>query len=154
MAKADQNKSRINDRLGIKRTQEGLFIVSGGQRAIHENPTTGLHLDVFYEKLDFCHAILWEGRLEVDSPTIPLAELLLEKNANRSDQREGCHRYHYAPALSTHWRDSDKEVINIKRIAEICSNDWGFWRTVTMNLEKVRVLAQDILNSPVSKVLA
>ena len=31
------------------------------------------------DKLDFCHPIPWKSRLEVDTPTIPLAELVLEK---------------------------------------------------------------------------
>ncbi len=127
-------------RLGYKENQE-VFIVSGGQRAIHENHSTGLHLDVFYEKLDFCHAIYWEGRLEVDTPTIPLAELLLEKmqivEINEKDVIDTI-----MLLLEHSLGDNDKEVINIKRIAEILSNDWGFWRTVTMNLNKVKVLAQ------------
>ena len=37
--------------------------------------------------------------------------------------------------------DNDDETINIKRIAELCSTDWGLWRTTTMNLDKVRQLA-------------
>ena len=126
-------------RLGYKENQE-VFIVSEGQRAIHENPASGLHLDVFYEKLDFCHAIYWAGRLEVDSPTIPLAELLLEKmqivQINEKDVIDTI-----MLLLEHSLGDNDEEVINIERIAGICSNDWGFWRTVTMNLEKVRVLA-------------
>ncbi len=56
-----------------------VFIVSEGERSIFDKPEAGLHVDVFYEKLDFCHAIYWKDRLETDSPTIPLAELLLEK---------------------------------------------------------------------------
>jgi hypothetical protein len=38
--------------------------------------------------------------------------------------------------------DEDHEVINIKHIAGLCCNDWGLWRTTTMNLDKVRQLAQ------------
>jgi hypothetical protein len=126
--------------LGYKENLE-VFIVSEGERAIYEKPQAGLHLDVFYEKLDFCHTIYWAGRLEVDSPTIPLAELLLEKmqivQINEKDIIDTI-----MLLLEHSLGDNDKEVINIKRIAEICGNDWGFWRTVTMNLEKVRVLAQ------------
>src|SRR4030065_1536404 len=48
-------------------------------RLIYAHPNTGLHIDVFIDKLDFCHQIPWAGRLEVDNPTIPLAELFLEK---------------------------------------------------------------------------
>ena len=56
-----------------------VYIGSEGERAIFDKPGTGLHVDIFYEKLDFCHAIYWKDRLEIDSPTIPLTELLLEK---------------------------------------------------------------------------
>jgi hypothetical protein len=126
-------------RLGYKENQE-VFIVSEGERAIYENRASGLHLDVFYEKLDFCHAIYWSGRLEVDTPTIPLAELLLEKmqivQINEKDIIDTI-----MLLLEHPLGDMDHEVINIKRITEICGSDWGFWRTVTMNLEKVRILA-------------
>jgi hypothetical protein len=42
--------------LGYHENRE-VFIVSEGDRAIFERPEVGLHIDVFYEKLDFCHAI-------------------------------------------------------------------------------------------------
>lgn len=117
-----------------------VFIVSEGERAIFDKPEAGLHVDVFYEKLDFCHAIYWKDRLEVDSPTIPLAELLLEKmqivQINEKDIIDTI-----MLLLEHPLGDTDKETINIKRIASICAADWGFWRTVTMNLEKVRALA-------------
>ena len=97
-------------------------------------------MDVFYEKLDFCHAIYWKDRLEVDSPTIPLAELLLEKmqivQINEKDIIDTI-----MLLLEHPLGDTDHEVINLKRVAAICAADWGFWRTVTMNLEKVRALA-------------
>jgi hypothetical protein len=37
--------------------------------------------------------------------------------------------------------DRDDETINIDRIAAICAKDWGWWRTLTMNLDKVRQMA-------------
>lgn len=125
--------------LGYKDNRE-VFIVSGGERSIFDQPDIGLHVDVFYEKLDFCHVIRWEGRLEVDSPTIPLAELLLEKmqivEINEKDVIDTIMLVIEHPL-----GDSDHETINIKRVAELCANDWGLWRTTTMNLNKVRLLA-------------
>lgn len=125
--------------LGYKENRE-VFIVSEGERAIFDKPEAGLHVDVFYEKLDFCHAIYWKDRLETDSPTIPLAELLLEKmqivQINEKDIIDTI-----MLLLEHPFGDIDKETINMKRVAAICAADWGFWRTVTMNLEKVRALA-------------
>jgi hypothetical protein len=118
-----------------------VFIVSGGERSIYDRAEIGLHIDVFWEKLDFCHVIRWTGRLEVDSPSIPLAELLLEKmqivQINEKDVIDTI-----MLLLEHPLGDTDKEVINIKRVAELCAADWGLWRTTTMNLDKVRVLAQ------------
>jgi hypothetical protein len=117
-----------------------VFIVSEGERSIFDKPKTGLHVDVFYEKLDFCHTIYWANRLEVDAPTIPLAELLLEKmqivQINEKDIIDTI-----MLLLEHPLGEVDEETINIKRIAELCSTDWGLWRTTTMNLDKVRQLA-------------
>jgi hypothetical protein len=118
-----------------------VFVVSEGGRAIFENPSNKLHVDVFYEKLDFCHIIPWNGRLEVDSPTIPLAELMLEKmqivRINEKDVIDTI-----MLLLEHELGDSDQEIINTARIAQLCAQDWGLWRTVTTNLEKVRQLSR------------
>jgi len=118
-----------------------VFIVSEGCRSIFNHPNSGLHVDVFYDKLDFCHTIKWEGRLELDRPTIPLAEMLLEKmqivEINEKDVIDTI-----MLLLEHSLGDSDAETINIVHVAELCSNDWGLWRTTTMNLDKIRALAQ------------
>jgi hypothetical protein len=127
-------------KLGYREDKE-IFIATEGGRAIFENPTHGLHVDIFYEKLDFCHIIKWAGRLEVDSPTIPLAELVLEKmqivKINEKDIIDTI-----MLVLEHPLGDTDAETINIKHIAKLCADDWGLWRTTTMNLDKVKRLAQ------------
>ena len=126
--------------LGYQDNKE-VFIVSGGERAIFDRTEIGLHVDIFYEKLDFCHVIRWEGRLEVDAPSIPLAEMLLEKmqivQINEKDVIDTM-----MLMLEHPLGDTDHETINIKRVAELCASDWGLWRTTTMNLEKVGVLSR------------
>jgi hypothetical protein len=127
-------------RLGYVDNQE-VFIVSGGSRSIFDRAEIGLHIDIFWEKLDFCHVIRWAGRLEVDSPSIPLAELVLEKmqivQINEKDIIDTI-----MLLLEHPLGDGDKETINIKRIAELCAAEWGLWRTMTMNLDKVRQMTQ------------
>ena len=89
------------------------------------------------DRLDFCHPIPWKGRLEVDSPTLPLAELMLEKmqivKINEKDIIDS------VMLLREHeLADDDDDHINARRIAELGAGEWGLWRTTTMNLEKVR----------------
>jgi hypothetical protein len=125
--------------LGYEEIRE-VFIVSEGDRAIFHQLNSSLHVDVFYDKLDFSHVISWNDRLEVDSPTIPLAELFLEKmqifQINEKDIIDTI-----MLLLEHPLGDVDEEVINIKRIAELLSKDWGLWRTTTMNLDKVKQMA-------------
>ena len=125
--------------LGYSENRE-VFIVSEGDRAIYDNLEVGLHVDVFYDKLDFCHVIKWQDRLEVDAPTIPLAEMLLEKmqivKINEKDVIDTI-----MLLLEHKLGNGDDEAINITRVAQLCAADWGLWRTTTMNLEKVKILA-------------
>jgi len=122
--------------LGYMENQE-VTVVSEGMRMIFDNPASGLHVDVFFDKLDFCHEIWWKnGRLGADAPTLPLAELLLEKmqivKINEKDIIDTI-----MLLLEHPLGDSDAETINIQRVAESCAADWGLWRTTTMNLDKV-----------------
>jgi hypothetical protein len=138
------------DSKGIRALMAGLgyaedkevFVVSEGSRAIFENPQSHIHVDVFYEKLDFCHVIPWNGRLEMDSPTIPLAEMLLEKTQivqiNEKDVIDMIMLF-----LEHNLGEDDRETINLKRVAKLCAEDWGLWRTVSMNLEKIATLAEN-----------
>jgi hypothetical protein len=135
---ASDIKRLMTDLGYIENNQVALF--SEGSRAIFDNPEIGLYVDIFFDKLDFCHEIHWEGRLEVDAPTIPLAEMLLEKmqivRINEKDIIDTI-----MLLLEHPLGDNDSETINIVRVAELCAQDWGLWRTTTMNLEKVRTLA-------------
>jgi hypothetical protein len=117
-----------------------VYVDSEGSRLVAEHPGIGMHIDVFLDKLEFCHTVLWKGRLELDPETIPLAELLLQKmqivEINEKDLIDTI-----TLLLDFPLGDSDDATINIDRIARICGKDWGWWRTLTMNLGKVRQMA-------------
>jgi hypothetical protein len=128
------------EHLGFEEDRE-VAIVYARRRLVFNDLKSTLHFDVFFDKLDFCHPIPWAGRLEVDSLTIPLAELLLEKmqifHLNEKDVIDTL------MLLREHPIDQeDSERINVKRIARMCAQDWGLWRTVTMNLRKVSDLSE------------
>lgn len=117
-------------------------VVYARQRLVFDHVDLPLHIDVFFDKLDFCHPIAWAGRLEKDSPTIPLAEMLLEKmqiiQLNEKDVIDTL------MLLREHSLGSDDaDHINSVRIAGLCARDWGLWRTITMNLAKVSGLASN-----------
>jgi hypothetical protein len=113
-----------------------IFITSEGYRAIFQGGVTGIHVDVFFDRLEFCHTIPISGRLAVDRLTVPLAELLLTKlqivRINAKDVVDA------ALLLLEHPPGTgDRETIDIRRIASLCAAEWGLWRTLSMNLEKL-----------------
>ncbi len=116
-------------------------ILFGGERLIYNHPTTEMHIDIFFDRLNFCHEINWVGRLGVDQHTIPLAEMLLEKmqivKINEKDIIDTL-----MLLLEHPLGDIDNETINIARISKLCAKDWGLWRTITMNLYKVSELGR------------
>lgn len=118
-----------------------VYVGSEGTRVVAEHPQTRLHIDVFFDKLEFCHTVLWKGRLEIDPDTIPLSDLLMQKmqivEINEKDLIDTI-----MLLLEYPLGDDDRDTINIARVAKICAKDWGWWRTLTMNLDKVRQMAE------------
>ena len=117
-----------------------MYVESEGSRMVLNHPVTGLHLDVFLDKLDFCHTIPWKGRLETHDATIPLAEMLMQKmqivQINEKDIIDTI-----MLLLEHPLGEEDGDVINIGLVARVCAKDWGWWRTLTMNVDKVKQAA-------------
>ncbi len=121
--------------LGYK-DNEMITTLYGSDRLVFDNPKTGMHSDIFFDKLDYCHVLPLRDRLDVDELTIPLAELFLEKmqivQINEKDIVDTL------MLLAEHAiGNADNEVINAPVIAGLLAAEWGFWRTVTGNMEKL-----------------
>jgi hypothetical protein len=118
---------------------ELMYVESEGSRMVLTHKGTDLHLDVFLDKLEFCHTIPWNGRLETDDVTIPLAEMLMQKmqivQINEKDIIDTI------MLLLEHPLTEDDAGVNVALVARVCAKDWGWWRTLTMNLDKVRQMA-------------
>ena len=96
-------------------------------------------IDVFYDHLDFSHNIDFtkKKRLEADEPTIPLAELFLEKTQileiNAKDLKDLVITF-LAHDISDTFDDTN---VNGRYIADLLSDDWGFYHDATENLKKL-----------------
>ncbi len=125
----------------IRGMMTGMGMGKVSKRFIFHDNEHNIHFDVFFDELSFCHAINFKNRLKIDYPTIPLADLLLEKlqivEINEKDVID-C-----IVLIREHdIADSDEEAINKKYIANLFSGDWGWWRTGTMNLDKIKHFAE------------
>ena len=119
--------------------------LQGHRRLLFENPQLGFDVDIFLDVFPMCHELNFLHRLELDDYTVPVADLLLSKlqvvKLNEKDIKDT-----YA-LVEDHeiGETDDREVINSRRIARLCGDDWGWYKTVTMNIEKVVALADDYL---------
>jgi hypothetical protein len=114
----------------------------GGKQAYFVDVPRSRPVDVLVDSLEMCHRFEFGDRLAKSSPTLPLAELVLSKlqvvKINRKDVLDAL------VLLSEHPLGPDDGApdarhglgtINVPRILSFTSNDWGWWRTVTGNLD-------------------
>lgn len=97
-------------------------------------------IDVFFDKLDYNHPIDYKNRLEIDPFSVSLTDLLLQKlqivQINDKDLKDGMLLF-----LASEIGVSDVGMINAKYLAQIMSEDWGFYHTAMMNLAKIKEAA-------------
>jgi len=116
----------------------------GSHRQIWWTPDHGTHIDVFVGEFTMCHRLDLDDRLNVDHPALPAADLLLMKlqvvELNHKDVTDA------AALLSTHELGEHDEngSLNRHRLTEVLSSDWGFYTTVTDNLERIPGLVSEL----------
>jgi len=123
--------------LGYVTRKHEMLLYSSQRRVFFHDQAHNRMVDVFFDKLEMCHEIDFRDRLEIDYPTIPLANLLLEKTQiveiNEKDVIDT------VVLLREHEvGESEVETLNSQYVAKILCEDWGFYYTVRMNLGKIR----------------
>lgn len=112
-------------------------ILNGDIRQIYYHDESEMKIDIFVGDFEMCHKIPMENRLTADPVTIPLAELFLSKiqivDLNHKDAMDIA-----SLLLNVETGNHDKETINLSILADLCSQDWGLYKTTSINLEKVQ----------------
>jgi hypothetical protein len=122
-------------------TQSYVLIAAAGLgRSLYwKEDDKALKTDIFWDRLSMNHTIDFAGRLELDSPTIPLSELLQEKlqivNLNAKDVKDTI-----VLLLEHEVKDEglDRETVDLAPILEKAATDWGYYYTFTLNLKRIQ----------------
>jgi len=100
-------------------------------------------IEIFYDKLEMNHTVPYAGRLESDSPTVPVAELMMQKleivKINEKDIKD------LIVLIRAHELgedDNDKMNMNVFDFVGLF-NDWGWYYTASTNLNKVKKFANE-----------
>jgi hypothetical protein len=98
-------------------------------------------VDVVMDRLNMCHVLEFSERIDRLPDTLDVADLLLSKLQIVALNEKDVHDLlHLLGAFEVRGGD-DPETIGLDRIGGLVSRDWGWWRTVTMNLDKLAQLA-------------
>ena len=122
------------------------MMVSGKTRHIYFGGAVPM-IDVFFDKLSYCHDVDYQGRLDLDPYSVSQADILLQKlqiwEINDKDLKD----IEYLFTVADFGEDDEKKV-NVGYIARRFADDWGFWYTGTTNLDRVKthVDTVDVLN--------
>lgn len=109
-------------------------------RLIYERPR-GFQIDLFLDRLQYSHNVEFgskpgNGRLELDYPTISLADFILEKLQIRQINRKDL--VDIIILLKNHEVADhfEKRRVDAGYIAQVLSDDWGY--DATENIQKIR----------------
>ena len=118
-------------------------LLNGAQRQIYYYDESGFpHIDILIGDFEMCHKLPLEGRFDIDPITIPITDLLLSKaqvvELNRKDAMDIM-----SLLLNNDIGDEKLGHIDLNRITFLCGNDWGLYKTLSINLERVEELLTD-----------
>jgi hypothetical protein len=105
-------------------------------------------IDIFLDYFDMCHKIELRDRLSIDPKTLSLADLLATKlqvvKTNEKDIKDMV-----ALLLDHDVASSDEpKKVNGARIAKLCGEDWGIYKTFTTVLAKILLVLEQLELSP------
>jgi len=116
--------------------------LQGDTRLMFTNGQNGRRIDIFLDKFAMCHEFNLKDRLELSEKSLPPADLLLTKlqvvEVTKKDILD-------AVALLVDLPISDKpSEIEKKRILYYTSADWGIYKTIKINLEKIKAILPEL----------
>jgi hypothetical protein len=111
--------------------------MNGVSRLVFYDEEHGRQVDVFLGNFVMCHELPLADRLQLDDPTVPLAELLLTKlqimRLNEKDLLDI-----WAILYAHDVADHDDDAVNAPYVADLLAGDWGLWRTSRQTIETAR----------------
>jgi hypothetical protein len=123
--------------------EEEFNLLHGQRRLFFVDHARELQADVFLDRIEMCHQLDVDDRLERRERTLTPADLLLSKlqvvQTNDKDYLDMIALLSDLPLT-----EGDDRGIDLQRIREICCADWGWWRTATLVGERTRQFAQEL----------
>jgi hypothetical protein len=113
----------------------------GHQRLLFWDVEHERQIDIFIDRLQMCHNLDFRSRLHIDNKTLSLADLLITKlqivEINEKDIID------VITLFTDYAVNKSDQNINEGYMAGLTSIDWGLYKTLTLNLHKIKVFASE-----------
>jgi len=136
LRKQSRNMKKLFTGLGY--TPRDIFNrLHGDTRMIFNDITNGRRVDLFLDVFEMCHKLDLKDRLAINTPTIPLADLLFTKlQVVEITERE--YRDIICLVHDHEIGESDgPETINGQYLSKLCAGEWGIYKTLTINISNI-----------------
>jgi hypothetical protein len=115
----------------------------GDKQLYFTHGESGLAIDVMIDRLHMCHTVEFADRATVMPYTLSPTDLLLSKlqivELNAKDL-DDCLRLLVTFALAD---SDDQDVIDLRVIRALVADDWGWFKTISLNLERIGAALAD-----------
>jgi hypothetical protein len=122
---------------------ERFNLMQGDRRLYFFDGNNGKQVDIFIDVIRMSHVIDLRGRLGHNGPCASPSDLMLSKlqiyEVNRKDLVDLT-----ALVLDHPIASQDDEAIDATYVARLAADDWGLYRTLQINLEKLRHTVADL----------
>jgi hypothetical protein len=137
IAKRDrQGVLKLFPALGYE-ANERFNLMQGDRRLYFYDAEHGRQVDIFIDWFKMSHVIDLRDRLDCEGPCASPSDLLLSKlqiyEVNRKDLVDLT-----ALLLDHAVKENDDDAIDPRYIARVAADDWGLYRTLQLNIDKLR----------------
>jgi hypothetical protein len=112
-----------------------------GDRQMYFTAPSGRPIDVMVDRLTMCHTLDFRPSFRKLPYTVDVVDLLLSKlqivQLNEKDARDIVQLLSCMPIAALGAAIRDELAIDSDRFLSVLASDWGWWRTVTGNLDKL-----------------
>ncbi len=114
------------------------FNVMQGDRLIFNDMAHSRRFDIFLDGIKMCHQLDFKNRLNIHAYTLSPADLLMTKlqvvEFTEREIKDVMALFMDFPIVES----DDQDGINGKYVAQICADNWGIFKTFTINLDRIR----------------
>ncbi len=120
-----------------------------GDRQMYFTAPSGRPIDLMVDRLNMCHILDFRPTFAALPYTLAAMDILLSKlqvvELNEKDARDIVQLLAGVPVASqgSGRKSQEGAVLDAERFSRLLAGDWGWWRTVTGNLEKLPGLVGD-----------